>query len=168
MKSVMRTLVQCHAKGILHRDVKPGNFLLLNDDLNSPLKAIGMTLAYFSHSRAAGLRPVTCDMFDLWPATLLLASTQIWPVIRPVKACRLWDGGDVQGEGFAAHRPRPGWYSMVCLHLPAPTWWLRPMWLAMHSGTTMQWSPLCVCLHLRMQPWPPWPWWPWWPTGYLR
>jgi len=27
--------------GILHRDVKPGNFMLLNDSVRAPLKAIG-------------------------------------------------------------------------------------------------------------------------------
>ncbi len=41
MRAVMRTLTQCHARRIMHRDVKPGNFLLLNDADRSPLKAIG-------------------------------------------------------------------------------------------------------------------------------
>ena len=45
MRAVLRTLVQCHGARILHRDVKPGNFMLLNDDERSPLKAVDFGLA---------------------------------------------------------------------------------------------------------------------------
>ena len=41
MRAVLRTVAQCHSHRILHRDVKPGNFMLLNDSPNAPLKAIG-------------------------------------------------------------------------------------------------------------------------------
>lgn len=41
MRAVLRTLAQCHAHKILHRDIKPGNFMLLTDAEDSPLKAIG-------------------------------------------------------------------------------------------------------------------------------
>jgi hypothetical protein len=41
MRAVLRTLAQCHAHCILHRDIKPGNFMLLTDAEDSPLKAIG-------------------------------------------------------------------------------------------------------------------------------
>lgn len=42
MRAVCRTLQQCHLRNILHRDIKPGNFMLLSDDERSPLKAIGV------------------------------------------------------------------------------------------------------------------------------
>lgn len=45
MRAVLRTLAQCHAHHILHRDIKPGNFMLLNDTERSPLKAIDFGLA---------------------------------------------------------------------------------------------------------------------------
>ena len=45
MRSVLQTLAQCHSHRILHRDVKPGNFLLLSEEENSPLKAVDFGLA---------------------------------------------------------------------------------------------------------------------------
>lgn len=41
MRAVLRTVAQCHSQRILHRDIKPGNFMLLADDPLSPVKAIG-------------------------------------------------------------------------------------------------------------------------------
>jgi len=45
MRAVLRTLAQCHAHHILHRDIKPGNFMLLSKDERAPLKAIDFGLA---------------------------------------------------------------------------------------------------------------------------
>ncbi len=41
MRAVLRTLAQCHTQCILHRDIKPGNFMLLTEAEDAPLKAIG-------------------------------------------------------------------------------------------------------------------------------
>mmetsp|Transcript_4670 Transcript_4670/g.10122 ORF Transcript_4670/g.10122 Transcript_4670/m.10122 type:complete len:774 (+) Transcript_4670:212-2533(+) len=45
MRGVLRTLAVMHSHHILHRDIKPGNFMLLNDADRSPLKAIDFGLA---------------------------------------------------------------------------------------------------------------------------
>ncbi|MEW5299908.1 MAG: hypothetical protein WDW36_002878 [Sanguina aurantia] len=47
MRAVLRTLAQCHHHNILHRDIKPGNFMLMADTEKSPLKAIDFGLAVF-------------------------------------------------------------------------------------------------------------------------
>ncbi|KAL6784975.1 hypothetical protein ACKKBG_A01905 [Auxenochlorella protothecoides x Auxenochlorella symbiontica] len=47
MRSVLYTLAQCHSLHILHRDIKPGNFMLLTTEIDSPLKAIDFGLAVF-------------------------------------------------------------------------------------------------------------------------
>lgn len=44
MRAALRTLAQCHARGILHRDIKPGNFLFLKTDEASPIKAVGESI----------------------------------------------------------------------------------------------------------------------------
>jgi len=45
MKQVFQFLAQCHAKGVVYRDVKPDNFLFLSEDADSPLKATDFGLA---------------------------------------------------------------------------------------------------------------------------
>ena len=45
VRSILRFISQCHAKGIIYRDVKPDNFLFLNKSAESPLKATDFGLS---------------------------------------------------------------------------------------------------------------------------
>ncbi|GBF96832.1 calcium-dependent kinase-like [Raphidocelis subcapitata] len=47
VREVLRAVAQCHAKGVILRDVKPDNFLFLNDREDSPLKMVDFGLAQF-------------------------------------------------------------------------------------------------------------------------
>jgi calcium-dependent protein kinase len=37
---VLKMLAQCHALGVVYRDVKPDNFLFVTEEPNAPLKAL--------------------------------------------------------------------------------------------------------------------------------
>ena len=45
MRSIIRFISQCHAKGIIYRDIKPDNFLFLNKSENSPIRATDFGLS---------------------------------------------------------------------------------------------------------------------------
>ena len=45
MRSIIRFISQCHAKGLIYRDIKPANFLSLNKDENSPIRATDFGLS---------------------------------------------------------------------------------------------------------------------------
>lgn len=48
IRSILRFIAQCHAKGIIYRDVKPDNFLFVSNDPDSAVKAtdFGLSIRY--------------------------------------------------------------------------------------------------------------------------
>ncbi len=63
IRSVLRFIAQCHAKGIIYRDVKPDNFLFLTEDDDSPIRATDFGLS------------IRCDMCPIQPETFLFLRT---------------------------------------------------------------------------------------------
>jgi calcium-dependent protein kinase len=91
MRAVLRTLAQCHSHHILHRDVKPGNFMLANGDDRSPLKAIDFGLA------------VPYDPSDLPRSDLGLEGTP-WYIAPEVLSSQVTPAADVWAAGVMAHQ----------------------------------------------------------------
>ncbi len=56
VRSILRFISQCHAKGFVYRDVKPDNFLFLTNDPDSPLKATDFGLAIQHRTNVRGVR----------------------------------------------------------------------------------------------------------------
>lgn len=73
MRGVLRTLAQCHANNILHRDIKPGNFLLLSDAPDAPIKAVDFGLAHpYTSDAALPLTDLSMEGTPCLPAALLM------------------------------------------------------------------------------------------------
>ena len=45
VRSVLRFVAQCHAKGIIYRDIKPDNFIFLDKSAASPVRATDFGLS---------------------------------------------------------------------------------------------------------------------------
>lgn len=112
---MLRAIAQCHSKGIVMRDVKPGtpllrvremcvleNFLFLNNEPNSPLKAIDFGLARYCSatgtlSARAGtplyiapevLRRAYGQSADLWSAGVIAYQVHLSrPPALPFLSC---------------------------------------------------------------------------------
>ncbi len=71
MRAVLRTIAQCHHHRILHRDIKPGNFMLLTDAEDAPVKAIDFGLALFFDPKVRfGCARDHAHRWDAWLAPL--------------------------------------------------------------------------------------------------
>lgn len=47
VKEILRTVAQCHAAGVMIRDIKPENFLFASKEPDAPLKAIDFGISIF-------------------------------------------------------------------------------------------------------------------------
>jgi calcium-dependent protein kinase len=86
MRAVLRTLAQCHSNHVLHRDIKPGNFMLLDEGDRAPLKAIDFGLAVPFDPQGLPLRDLGLEGTPWYMAPEVLSS-QVGP------ASDLWAAG---------------------------------------------------------------------------
>lgn len=61
IKDILQVLVICHARFIVHRDVKPGNFMLLDTKPNSPVKVIDFGLSKYYAPNELPLKASTAE-----------------------------------------------------------------------------------------------------------
>jgi len=47
VRDILRTVAQCHSRGVIVRDVKPENFLFKDERPDAPLRAIDFGLAEY-------------------------------------------------------------------------------------------------------------------------
>lgn len=91
LRATLRTLAQCHSNGILHRDIKPGNFLLASEKDDAPLKAIDFGLAVFM------------DDMDLPRTDLGLEGTP-WYMAPETLQSEVYPESDVWAAGIMAYQ----------------------------------------------------------------
>ncbi|KAF3642286.1 putative dihydropyrimidinase-like [Capsicum annuum] len=86
--SLLRTIVQivhtCHSIGVIHRDRKPENFLLLSKDENAPLKATDFGLSVF-YKQDLNLRQVSTTSLPTRPHPWVLVSFYMTVLNRGAK-----------------------------------------------------------------------------------
>lgn len=98
MRAVLRTLAQCHAHRILHRDVKPGNFMLLTRGEKSPVKAIDFGMAVFYDPDQLPRRDLGFDGTPWFMAPEVLSS-------QVVPASDLWSAGVMAYQLLTGYLP---------------------------------------------------------------
>lgn len=129
MRAVLRTLAQCHAQKILHRDIKPGNFLLAAPDDDAPLKAVDFGLAVFYDDRRLPRTDLGLEgtPWFMAPETLrseVYPSSDVWSA--GVMAAQLLTGRFPFDDRSSPHSPSLSkiWKSILCdeLNLASSAW----------------------------------------------
>lgn len=99
MRSVLQTLAQCHSLRILHRDIKPGNFLLLTKEDDSPLKAVDFGLAVIYEKGDLPRRDLGLDGTPWFMAPEVIADSETFP------ASDVWSAGVMCYQLLSGHLP---------------------------------------------------------------
>eukprot|EP01025_Chloroclados_australasicus_P009061 TRINITY_DN1345_c1_g1_i1.p1 TRINITY_DN1345_c1_g1~~TRINITY_DN1345_c1_g1_i1.p1 ORF type:complete len:612 (+),score=74.41 TRINITY_DN1345_c1_g1_i1:1003-2838(+) len=98
MRAVLKTLAQCHALHILHRDIKPGNFMLLDETDKAPLKAIDFGLATYFTSKDVPRDDLGFEGTPYFMAPEVLSS-KVYP------ASDIWSAGVMAFQLLTGHLP---------------------------------------------------------------
>lgn len=129
-RSVLRFISQCHAKGIIYRDVKPDNFLFLTKEEDSPLKAtdFGLSIRHWSDEPKLTSRSGTpaymapelvkqCydEKCDIWSVGMLIYQLltgrfPFWEDVRNESLSAVWDSilnKEIDWNAFELRRLSP-------------------------------------------------------------
>mmetsp|Transcript_30012 Transcript_30012/g.76967 ORF Transcript_30012/g.76967 Transcript_30012/m.76967 type:complete len:720 (-) Transcript_30012:152-2311(-) len=98
MHSVFRFLAQCHANGVIYRDVKPENFLFLDDTVDSPLKAADFGMA-------VRFQEGDCRLQDRTGTPAYMAPEVIDTKTKYNEKCDMWSAGIMMYELLTGRLP---------------------------------------------------------------
>lgn len=98
MRAVLRTLAQCHAHQIFHRDIKPGNFMFLTKEKGSPIKAIDFGMAVFYDPKELPRNDLGFDGTPWFMAPEVLSS-------QVVPASDIWSAGVMAYQLLTGYLP---------------------------------------------------------------
>ncbi|XP_059583555.1 serine/threonine-protein kinase 16 isoform X2 [Alligator mississippiensis] len=108
LRGICRGLEAIHAKGYAHRDLKPTNVLLGDDD-----QPVLMDLGSVNQARIEDWAAQHCtisyrapELFTVDSQCVIDERTDVWVLARPGAAAALHDGGEPPGA--AVRRPHPG------------------------------------------------------------
>ena len=118
LSEVADVLAAVHARGVVHRDLKPDNLLLTPSDQNFPLRVIDWGVA-----RLGPMGRLTLD--GLTPGTPIYMSPEQATGKNIAAPCDIYSLGVIAYEVLAGHPPFDGrtLAEVVCMHLssePAP------------------------------------------------
>ncbi|CAD7698186.1 unnamed protein product [Ostreobium quekettii] len=98
MRAVLRTLAQCHAHNILHRDIKPGNFMFLTKEKGSHIKAVDFGMAVFYDPKELPRSDLGFDGTPWFMAPEVLSS-------QVVPASDIWSAGVMAYQLLTGYLP---------------------------------------------------------------
>lgn len=112
MSEVADVLAAVHARGVVHRDLKPDNLLLTPSDANFPLRVIDWGVA-----RLGAMGRLTLD--GLTPGTPIYMSPEQATGRNIAAPCDLYSLGVIAYEALAGHPPFDGrtLAEVVCMHM---------------------------------------------------
>ncbi|KAG1662768.1 hypothetical protein FOA52_006794 [Chlamydomonas sp. UWO 241] len=102
MRTVFRTIAQCHQQRVLHRDIKPGNFMLLSPAEDAPLKAIDFGMAVLFEPSQLPLVDCGLDGTPWFMAPEMLES-------RVLPSCDVWAAGVMAYQLLSGTLPFNDW-----------------------------------------------------------
>ena len=121
MRQLMSALGCAHAKGIVHRDVKPDNvFLILHEDRDDFVKLIDFGVAHIEHPEGANMKPLT-QIGQVYGTPQYIAPEQAQGEVLDYRA-DLYSAGIIFYEMLVGVTPFQGsnYLELLVMHVQTP------------------------------------------------